>query len=232
MGDFIEYLSMETEDLAYLWAFFACLPLLWRLHQAGRLLLMPFRRLFPYLPEKKPNGEPSVLLDLGCGHGGFLALAKHARPDIEVVGLDLSSEKVAAARLAFTSAHCPVRELAVMDIADFPKQSVDVITILDVLYLVPLQQWDHILSKCYECLKPGGRLLLKEMDRSIRFKFATLCLEETLAVKVLGLTLGKNFTFPSPEEITRRTERAGFNVQKVSIHRGYAVPHTLWIGNK
>jgi len=232
MGDLIEYLTLESEDLAYLWAFFACLPLLWRLHQSGRLLLMPFRRLFPYLPEKKANGEPSVLLDLGCGHGVFLALAKHIRPDIEVVGLDLSSEKVAAARLAFSTAHCPVRELAVMDIADFPKQSVDVITILDVLYLVPLPQWDNILRKCYECLKPGGRLLLKEMDRSVRFKFATLCLEETLAVKILGLTLGKNFTFPPAQEISLRAERAGFRVQQVPIHRGYAVPHTLWVGSK
>ena len=222
----------EYDDIGFVWGFFACLPVMWRMHQVGRLLLMPFRRLLVHLPEKKSSGEPVVLLDLGCGHGNFLALTKHVRPDLELIGLDLSPEKIVSARHAFETSHCPVRELAVCDIADFPKQSVDVITILDVLYLVPLENWDHILGKCYECLKPGGRLLLKEMNRKVYWKFAVLCLEETLAVKILHLTKGDKFTFPSPEEIHQRLERAGFSVREEPIHQGYTVPHFLWIGSK
>lgn len=222
----------DWDSAEFIWGFFACLPIPWRLHQIGRLMLMPFRSVMEFLPQPKENGERTVLLDLGCGHGVFLALTKRARPDLEVIGLDLSPEKIEAAREAFGHSHVPFQELAVRDIADFPSQSVDIITIVDVLYLVPLDKWDDILRRCYKCLKPGGRLLLKEMDRSLAWKFAFLYLEETLAVKVLGWTMGKNFTFPSPEEVRFRVERAGFDVREIPLDRGYTVPHALWIGTK
>jgi len=70
------------------------------------------------------------------------------------------------------------------------------------------------------------------MDRSLRWKFALLCLEEGLAVKILGWTLGGEFTFPSPEEIRSRLGAAGFKIQDVPLHRRYPAPHHLWIGIK
>jgi cyclopropane fatty-acyl-phospholipid synthase-like methyltransferase len=182
--------------------------------------------LVDYLPEQ------GVLLDLGCGHGVFLALARQQRPALRLIGLDLSATKIAAARRAFEASDAAIDQLAVMDIAEFPERSVDVISIVDVMYLVPLSRWDGVLKKCHDCLKPGGKLLLKEMDRSRRWKFALLRVEEGLAVKILGWTLGGAFTFPRPEEIRSRLEAAGFAVQDVPLHRGYPAPHHLWIGIK
>jgi 2-polyprenyl-3-methyl-5-hydroxy-6-metoxy-1,4-benzoquinol methylase len=215
------------------WSFLTPLPAFWRLHQVVRSLVLPVTRLLSYLPPPRNASDPVVLLDLGCGHGVFLALAKRKRPDLELVGLDLSEEKIAGARMAFAAAGIPIRELAVRDIAEFSKQSVDAITILDVLYLVPIGQWESILRRCYECLKPGGKLILKEMDRSVSWKFALLRIEETLAVKTLGLTLGgKKFTFPTRERVSSLLEGAGFVVQGVPLDGGYHVPHFLWIGTK
>jgi cyclopropane fatty-acyl-phospholipid synthase-like methyltransferase len=208
------------------WRFLRTSSTFWRLHQGGRSLLVPFHRLADYLPEQ------GVLLDLGCGHGVFLALAQQQRPALQLIGFDLSATKIAATRQAFEASDAAISRLAVMDITEFPEQSVDVISIIDVMYLVPLSRWDGILKKCYDCLKPGGRLLLKEMDRSLRWKFALLCLEEGLAVKILGWTLGGEFTFPSPEEIRSRLGAAGFKVQDVPLHRRYPAPHHLWIGIK
>ena len=208
------------------WKFLRGSSTFWRLHQVGRSLLVPFHRLVDYLPDQ------GVLLDLGCGHGVFLALAQQRRPALRLMGFDLSATKIAAARQAFEAADDAIGQLAVMNIAEFPEQSVDVISIIDVMYLVPLSFWDGILKRCYNCLKPGGRLLLKEMDRSLRWKFALLCLEEGLAVKILGWTLGGEFTFPRPEEIRSRLGAAGFEVQDAPLHRGYLAPHHLWIGSK
>jgi hypothetical protein len=71
------------------------------------------------------------------------------------------------------------------------------------------------------------------MDRSITWKFILLYCEETLAVRLLGLTLGnKVFSFPDKAAIRRRLEQIGFQVQEVALDRGHFVPHRLWIGNK
>ena len=207
------------------WNLLSHLGMFWRLHQVGRILLVPFDQLLDYLPRQ------GRIMDLGCGHGLFLALAKQEKSQLQVIGIDLSEEKIAGARLLFNTAGT-VGRLAVADIADFPRETVDAISMIDVLYLVPIEQWDRILSNCYRCLKPGGTLILKEMDRSIAWKFALLYFEETLAVKILGLTLGKQFTFPEPEEIRRRMESAGFAVRAVPLHAGYFVPHQLWLGTK
>jgi SAM-dependent methyltransferase len=216
----------KLESLRFAWKFLRTSNTFWRLHQVGRSLLVPFHQLVDHLPEQ------GVLLDLGCGHGMFLALAKQQSPALQLIGLDLSETKIAAARQAFDASGSAIGQLAVMDIADFPEQSVDVISIIDVMYLVPLGRWDGILKRCYDCLKPGGKLLLKEMDRSLSWKFALLYLEEGLAVKILELTLGGEFTFPRPEEIRYRLGVAGFAVEEIPLHRGYPVPHYLWIGIK
>ena len=208
------------------WGFLRTSSPFWRLHQLGRSLLVPFHQVLKYLPEQ------GVLLDLGCGHGVFLALAQQQRPALRLIGLDLSEAKVAAARRAFEASNLAIGQLAALDITDFPEQSVDVISIIDVMYLVPLSRWDGILKKCYACLKPGGRLLLKEMDCSRRWKFALLWLEESLAVKMLGWTLGGEFTFPRPAEIRSRLEAVGFEVEDLPLHHGYPAPHHLWIGIK
>jgi 2-polyprenyl-3-methyl-5-hydroxy-6-metoxy-1,4-benzoquinol methylase len=208
------------------WHFLSALDPFWRLHQVIRTLLVPFQSVADHLPER------GTLLDLGCGNGLFLALAKKAKPDLDIVGLDLSEDKIAAARQAFHACTDRVPQLVVMDIKDFPEQSVDVISIIDVLYLVPFERWNSILEKCYRCVKPGGKVLIKEMDRSIAWKFLLLYLEETLAVKVLGLTLGSQFTFPKPEAIRLRLACAGFEVEEIPIDRGYFVPHHLWIGHR
>lgn len=220
------------DTIRFTWKFLAPLPASWRLHQAVRAMLIPFSSIIQHLPKRAGGTGPSVLLDLGCGHGCFLALARAARPDLELVGLDLSEQKIDGARKAFGASTYPVRELSVRDIADFPALSVDTITILDVLYLVPMERWDGILQRCHDCLRPGGTLLLKEMDRTITWKFAVLYVEETLAVRVLGLTRGGAFNFPPPAQVRLRLERAGFKVEQCPIDRGYFVPHLLWIARK
>jgi 2-polyprenyl-3-methyl-5-hydroxy-6-metoxy-1,4-benzoquinol methylase len=208
------------------WHFLLALDPFWRFHQAIRMLLVPFQSVLSHLPEK------GTLLDLGCGNGLFLALANEAKPSLDLVGVELSREKIIAGRKAFLASVPCVPQLTVTDIADFPEQSVDVITIIDVLYLIPLEHWKCILEKCFRCLKPDGKVLLKEMDRSVGWKFILLYVEESLAVKVLGLTLGSQFTFPERQAISLQLSDVGFQVEDMAIDRGYFAPHHLWVGRR
>ena len=222
----------KLQEAAFVWRFLSPLPAPWRLHQVARSFVSPFRAVLDRIPPAKEPVSVPVIIDLGCGHGIFLALVKRDRPEIELVGIDLSESKIASARKAFEASGLKVRELAVRNIADFEPGSADTITILDVLYLVPLERWSDIFEKCHAALRPGGVLLVKEMNREKRFKFFLLWLEETLAVKMLRITMGEQFTFPPPSEFRVRLENAGFAVEQTPVDRGYHVPHMLWAAKK
>ncbi len=199
----------------------------WRIHQVIRSILLPYHCLLNYLPSE------GNLLDLGCGHGVFLALAKINNRNLKISGIDLSQSKINAAKLVFTRANIRPLSIRMRDVMDLPREPADAISIIDVLYLVSLNDWNVILNKCYDCLKPGGKLILKEMDRSIKWKFYLLYLQEILAVKVLALTKRSKFVFPRIEDIRSCIKSAGFKkIEEVSLDRGYYIPHKMWIGYK
>lgn len=220
----------KFQTIIWTWKLGAPLGFFWRCHQLIRSIIIPYHKLLVHLPLR------GTLLDLGCGHGIFLALAKISRPDLAVAGIDLSQNKIDGARLIFDHARMKALSLGVSDISKFPGQSVDVITVIDALYLVPLIQWDIVLKKCHDCLRQNGRILVKEMNRSVKWKFFLVYLSELLSVKTLGLTTmgdGSKFTFPISDDIIKYLERAGFKkIAEESLDRGYYIPHKLWIGYK
>lgn len=216
----------RLESLHVSWRFLATLSLSTRLHQAVRCLMMPFGRVLSHLP------CTGVVVDLGCGYGTLLAMAKTVRPELSVVGIDLSAERIESARLAFRAAPFEAEDLRQEDIAAYPPASADCVVAVDVMYLIPWAHWPRIFEACYACLKPGGRLLLKEMNRGKRLKFRIGQLQELLAVKLLRWTLGAQFTFPEPQAIRAALETAGFTVASEALDRGFHVSHHLWVATK
>ncbi len=219
----------KSQTIIWTWKLAAPLGLFWRLHQLIRSLLMPYHKLLDRIPSR------GTLLDLGCGHGIFLALAKISHPDLAVAGIDLAQNKIDGARLIFDYAGMKALSLDVSDISKFPNRSVDIITVIDALYLTPFDQWYSILEKCYGCLTQGGRILVKEMDPSIKWKFLLLYLHEQLSVKTLGWTMADSnkFAFPTSDDMIKCLERTGFNkIEEKSLDKGYYLPHKLWIAYK
>lgn len=99
---------------------------------------------FRHIPKAKPGNK---LLDVGCGNGGFLTLARSAGWD--VVGLDFDPSAVKVAR----SRGLDVRQGSV-DVLDPAKESFDGITLSHVIEHVhdPLA----VLHQCHALLKPGA----------------------------------------------------------------------------
>ena len=97
------------------------------------------------------------------------------------------------------------------------------------VYLVPRTGWAAFLGACRATLRPGGRLLLKEVDVRPRWKFWRCVLQETVSVKLVGLTLGGEFAFASQAEMRGVLTDAGVDAVAVTdLGRGYLTPHVLY----
>jgi SAM-dependent methyltransferase len=190
-----------------------------RWHALGRFLTCPFLAVAARLP------PGSRLLDLGAGHGTFalLAVAGGAVRSAVAVEPDL--------RKPLTSFRQPgVRMVAGYDTAI--GGSFDAVSVLDVLYRLPVEAWDDFLGGARNRLAPGGILLLKEIDPTKPVKGAWNRVQERGA-DLLGITLGDSFSYEAPVAMVERLERLGFgNVTTVDLGRGYPHAHVLYVARR
>ncbi len=186
-----------------------------RFHVLGRFLTCPFLRVLDYLP------PDSVLLDLGTGHGIFAHLA-----------LQVGARRVAAVEPDLRKIFMvfPHRQMHVIGGTDAAVAGTfDAVTVIDVLYRLPISEWDELFRAIRERLAPGGIFLLKEMDPEHPVKARWNRLQEWLVDRV-GLTLGEAHSFETREQIRERLLRAGFaSCEAVAIGAGYPHAHILYV---
>ena len=199
-----------------------------RAHVRVRWATCPFQAVEAQLPVE------GRVLEVGCGHGLFALLAAVSSPARSVVGVDVDERKVpharaAAARARAGGADC---DIAVAPPGDLPAGPWDAIVMVDVLYLLDAASQRALVADCARLLAPGGTLALKEMDVVPRWKFRWNVAQETLAVRVLGITVGSRLTFPAPAQIGGRMAAAGLEVTHLPLHKGYPHPHHLILGRR
>lgn len=180
-----------------------------------RFITCPFLRVVRHVP------AGAAVLEIGAGHGVFATLARAAgagrvvavEPDLRKVraldGVDVVAGYDACVRGAF-----------------------DVVAVIDVLYKVPIGEWDAMLARIAERMKPGGLLIVKEQDPTARIKNAWNHLQERLAT-ALRLTLGESFSYEAPRDFAERLRRHGFEPEPPRrIDFGYPHPHVLYVAAK
>jgi len=109
--------------------------------------------------EAPPAGAP--LLDVGCGGGQLLVHLARRRPELRLVGLDLSTPQLARARRRVGGVARLVRGSALA----LPFRSA---TFGAVVSIASLKHWPDPrlgLAECARVLRPGGRLVVAEGDR-------------------------------------------------------------------
>jgi 2-polyprenyl-3-methyl-5-hydroxy-6-metoxy-1,4-benzoquinol methylase len=155
-------------------------------------------------------------------------------PQLELAGVDRDERKIERAKVACSGLDLAV-DFKVGDVESLEPHTLDwdVVTIVDVLYLLPAHDWIRVLSACRARMRPGAKLLLKEMTPRARVRLALLRAQERLAVNVLGWTQQgshTDFEFPNEEELGRRFAEAGLELDhSVSLPRRSIYPHALWV---
>ena len=197
-----------------------------RLHVRVRWASCPFPLVAEVVPER------GRVLEVGCGHGLFscyLALQSAGRV---VHGVDLDVDKIADAQQA---AELAGRGGATVSFALAPSGAVPTgpwaaITIVDVLYLLPPDAQRLLLAECAAQLAPGGVLVVKEMGLEPRWKFRWNVLQETLSVRLLRITEGREMAFLSPQDLGDTLREAGLEVSSRRVDRRRPHPHHLVVG--
>uniref|UniRef100_A0A1A9WD23 tRNA N(3)-methylcytidine methyltransferase n=1 Tax=Glossina brevipalpis TaxID=37001 RepID=A0A1A9WD23_9MUSC len=180
---------------------------------------------FPELTPKDSSQRCRAIFELGCGVGNTLLpiLKYSAEEELKVYGCDFSSTAIEILRSnpEFDHKRCDV---FVMDATlenwtvPFEKGSQDIIIMIFVLSAMEPAKMQLVVNNCYQYLKPGGLVLLRDYGRydlaQLRFKSGK-CLEDNFYVRGDG-TLVYFFT---QSEIRDFFAKAGFIEEQNVVDR-------------
>lgn len=181
-----------------------------RLFVHGRAFLSDLAFVEQFVPRY------GFIVDLGCGHGLFPNLLADSSDRRRVLGIDLDSRKIAVARSTIEGREGLRYETG--NIVETPPPPCDAITIVDVLYLLGLEQQERVLRNCALALAENRPLIVKAQERALDPRFALTYAQELITVS-LGFTRGggRQFFFPSRAEALAMFERAGFYVDVIEM---------------
>ncbi len=207
------------------WTIYRKEPTATRLHVAVRALTCPFGPLLERFPAQ------GAALDVGCGHGLLINLLARdpARRGLRLCGIDHDPAKIERAR---RSAPAGV-EFSTQRLGELPERAFDAVSVVDVLYTVRRAVWDEILSGCFRVLRPGGRLILKEVVDRPRWKYWAIMAQETFSVTLFGITKGDRPHFESPDDYCRAAAQTGFTLLEAQPLRSSTwISHYLVVAQK
>lgn len=165
------------------------------------------------------------MLDIGSGHGTFARLAVEAGAS-SVVAVEPDLRKTLAPPV-----HERVRTVAAFD--DAVRGEFDLVTLFDVLYRIPKDGWNALFARAHARLRPGGVILVKELDPDDRLKFAWNRAQERLWDRLFGLTLGDAFSYETAPQLEARLAEAGFTDFRVEpVGAGYPHSHVVYTARK
>lgn len=113
--------------------------------------------------------EGSRILDVGCGGGQLAVDLKKTRDTLRVTGVDLSMSQVRRARLRGRKAGADVRFIQASALElPFPDGFFDLVYSVDCFKHWPDKRKG--LSECLRVTRPGGTILITEVDRGCTVK--------------------------------------------------------------
>lgn len=167
--------------------------------------------------------SPGRVLDLAAGTGDQIVAIKNIKPEVEMIGLDLSPAMVELADPKFTRLGGPKPKMMVGNALEmeFEDNSFDSVTISFGLRNITARE--RLYQQVLRVLKPGGRFLVLEMFHDRQSLLAPLA--EFYLKKIIPILGGQIVSrekaaysylvtsimgFPRPEELAQEMGKAGF----------------------
>lgn len=192
-----------------------------RLYVRGRFHILRSRfldEIGQYMPER------GRVLDIGCGFGLFALYFARLRPDSTFEGFDYNERRIDEANHA---ARRLERRNAVFRCGDATKVAVsgsyDAVYMLDIVHHVPREAVPPLLAAIRRHLKPGGRLLIKDVaDKPFLKRWFTWALDKAMDPST-------PVSYWSPAELKSLIEAHGFKVYVHQMVDYLPYPHVLYV---
>jgi cyclopropane fatty-acyl-phospholipid synthase-like methyltransferase len=198
------------------WRSYRGAPLSTRAFLGARLAVVPLGAMDGELHELKGR-----VLSLGCGHGIVERYLAELNPDVTVDGYELDGARVHLA--AETGAAAPRVTVSCADVTQLSDlETHDGALAVDVLHHVAPEAHVDIARALHRCLRPGGTLLVKDIDTHPRWKHRWNEMHDRL---VAG---PDTIHCRSAEDMAAVVASAGFDVVEIRrLHRYGPYPHYL-----
>jgi 2-polyprenyl-3-methyl-5-hydroxy-6-metoxy-1,4-benzoquinol methylase len=167
------------------------------------------------------------VLEVGCGFGLFSLYFASTRPDLTLHGFDIDEGRVRTAevvrqRLGLTNVSFEVGDART---ASLPA-GLDAFYMLDIVHHIPHDSAVALIEACHRQLRPGGVLIIKDVDTRPRYKMAFTWLLDVV------MTKGERPGYWSRAELLGVLRDAGFDVVSYAMVDLLPYPHQLYVGTK
>ena len=159
------------------------------------------------------------LLDIGCGRGELVIY--HSLNGGAATGVDFSDEaiKLARAKAAELNAGCTFQISSFEKIGEENKY--DRIVSIDFIEHIAVEEGKIFFKKCYDLLKPGGRLLVYTYPNTIRRRFGYKLIRTLSIIKRKPLPKKEPDTISDHYKQYHLNEQNYFNLKKSALNAGF-----------
>ncbi|MCD6567100.1 MAG: class I SAM-dependent methyltransferase [Bacteroidales bacterium] len=148
-----------------------------KLYDILRSMICPFDRIIQSIPER--DGE---LLDIGSGYGTFCFILSKKRPGMKIIGVEMDKKRVNIANSRIIDSQN--LEFICDDILNLStSKRFDVITCVDLIHHIPMEDHLFVFRKINELLKDNGLLIVKDMDDKPFYKYLWNCMHDLLMAR-------------------------------------------------
>ena len=169
------------------------------------------------ITELVPRG--GVVLDLGQGYGLMSNILAAQSMRRSFIGIDYDADKVAAARKSAVAPERMTSELRNILDGEFPPA--DTVLLIDVLHYWPPADQEAILRKAHNCLKQGGRLVMRESCQDGSVKSRAVRLAEIFSTAIGHNKSRHGVIMNTRENYLRRLEKTGFDCGQIREDLGW-----------
>lgn len=192
-----------------------------RLIQKYRPYICPFDVLIDCVP------AGAAVMDVGCGGGLFLGLLAGTDRIARGYGFDSNETAIGTASrmadLARRSGYrADLRFEARSAAADWPRETFDVVSLIDVMHHVPPAAQEEVIRKAAARIRPGGRMVYKDMCRRPRWR--------AVANRLHDLVLAQDWIhYASAHDVVRWAESCGLALKSFTTINLFWYGHELLI---